>query len=34
MQTKSSNFSTMKPLKGHFIAKRMSDKTIPETAKK
>ena len=34
MQTKSSNVSTMKPLKGHFIAKRMSDKTIPETAKK
>ena len=25
MQTKSSNISTIKPLKGHFFAKRMND---------
>lgn len=34
MQTKSSNFSTIKPLKGHFFAKRMDDNAISETAKK
>ena len=34
MQTKSSNISTIKPLKGHFFTKRMNDNTISETAKK